>query len=163
MFGNFPSPLEVAISMHSSCIVDLFNSYSRNLDCPIVRMMQFSEVDVPSSAEYKTANSTKSDTNETSRFVFKRSQCKEFSTAVVGDIGTCKNDRSVRNKDQSRYGWSTEVPGDMHTKGYLCKAVFKAQCVGGFHNVVYSVMNRPKLTKEAFRKWTTISIASKKV
>jgi hypothetical protein len=152
MFGNFPSPLEMAISMESSCIVDLFNSCSRNLDCPVVRMMQFSDVDVPSSAEYEMANSTNSDTNETSRFVFKRSHCKEFPTAVVGDVGTCKNNRSVRNKDQSRYGWSTEVPGDMHTKGYICEAVFKAHGVGGFHKVVNSVMNRPKLTKEAFKK-----------
>ena len=38
------------------------------------------------------------------------------------------------------------------TKGYLCEAVFKAHGVGGFHKVVNSVMNRPKLTKEAFKK-----------
>ncbi len=40
----------------------------------------------------------------------------------------------------------------MHTKGYLCEAVFKAHGVGGFHKVVNSVMSRPKLTKEAFKK-----------
>ena len=153
MFSNFPSPLDMAISMESSDIIELFNSYSRNLDCPAVRMMQFSEADLPSSSsESEMANDTNSNANGTSRFVFKRSQCKEFPTAVVGDVGTCQNNRSVRNKDQSRYGWSTEVPGDMHTKGYLCEAVFKAHSVGGFHKVVNNVMNRPKLTKEAFKK-----------
>ena len=116
-------------------------------------MMQFNEADLPSSSsESEMANDTNSNANGTSRFVFKRSQCKEFPTAVVGDVGTCKNNRSVRNKDQSRYGWSTEVPGNMHTKGYLCEAVFKAHGVGGFHKVVNNVMNRPKLTKEGFQK-----------
>ena len=153
MFGNFPSPRDMAVSMESSDIVELFDSYSRNLDCPVVRMMQFSEVDLPSSTETEMENATTSNTNQTrAGFVFKRSECKEYPTAVVGDVGTCKNNRSVRNKDQSRYGWSTEVPGDMHTKGYLCEAVFKTHGVGGFHKVVNSIMNRPKLTKEAFKK-----------
>ena len=152
MFGNFPSPLDMALSMECSGIVELFESYSRNLDSPVVRMMQYSEVDLPSSAEAEMENGTSGNESETRGFVFKRSECKEFPTAVVGDVGTCKNNRSVRNKDQSRYGWSTEVPGDMHTKGYLCEAVFKAHGVGGFHKVVNSVMNRPKVTKEAFKK-----------
>ena len=30
MFGDFPSPLEMATTMESSCIIDLFESYSRN-------------------------------------------------------------------------------------------------------------------------------------
>lgn len=153
MFGNFPSPRDMAVSMESSGIVELVDSYSRNLDCPVVRMMQFSEVDLPSSAETEMENGTSGNTNQTrAGFVFKRSECKECPAAVVGDVGTCKNNRSVRNKDQSRYGWSTEVPGDMHTKGYLCEAVFKTHGVGGFHKVVNSIMNRPKLTKEAFKK-----------
>ena len=138
--------------MECSGIVELFESYSRSLDCPVVRMMQYSEVDLPSSAEAEMENGTSGNESETCGFVFKRSECKEFPTAVVGDVGTCKDNCSVRNKDQSRYGWSTEVPDDMHTKGYLCEAVFKAHGVGGFHKMVNSVMNTPKLTKEAFKK-----------
>ena len=46
----------------------------------------------------------------------------------------------------------TEVPGDMHAKGYLCEAAFKAHGSGGLHKILNVVMKRPKLTKEAFKK-----------
>ena len=40
----------------------------------------------------------------------------------------------------------------MHAQGHLCEAAFKAHGKGGFHKVVHDVMQRPKLTEEAFRK-----------
>lgn len=137
--------------MELSHVIDLFESYSHNLVC-LVKMMQFSERDTPTPAEYEMKDDGSGNASESNHFISKRSECKEFPTAVVGNIGTCKNNGSIRNKDCSRYGWSTEVSGDMHTKGYLCKAAFKAQGIGGFHKVVNSIMNRPKLTKEAFQK-----------
>ena len=45
-----------------------------------------------------------------------------------------------------------EIPGDMHAKGYLCEAAFKAHSSGGLHKLLSDVMKRPKLTKEAFKK-----------
>ena len=45
----------------------------------------------------------------------------------------------------------TEIPEDMHAKGHVCKAAFKAHGKGGFHNLVRSVMKRPKLTEEGFK------------
>ena len=66
--------------------------------------------------------------------------------------GTCKNNRSVKNTYDNAYGWCAEIPGDMHAKGYLCEAVFKAHGSGAFHKIVNTVMKRPKLTKEAFKK-----------
>ena len=112
--------------------------------------LSISEADLPSSSKSEMANDTNSNANGTSRFVFKRSQCKEFPTAVVGDVGTCKN--NVVSGIKISHGMDGQVPGDMHTKGYLFEAVFKAHGVGGFHKVVNNVMNRPKLTKEAFKK-----------
>ena len=50
------------------------------------------------------------------------------------------------------YGWCTEVPGNMHAKGYLCEAGFKAHGSGGLHKILNTVMKRSKLTKEAFKK-----------
>lgn len=79
-------------------------------------------------------------------FVYKRSDVQGFPTGIVGDVGTCKINRSVRNRNNTAYGWSTEIPGDMHTKGHLCEAVFKA------HKLVHTVMKRQKLTEEAFKK-----------
>ena len=58
----------------------------------------------------------------------------------------------MKNINARAYGWSTEIPGDMHAKGHLCEAAFKAHGKGGFHKVVNDVMKRPKLTEEVFRK-----------
>ena len=41
-------------------------------------------------------------------------------TLVVGDQGTNKIIRSVKDKSQLAYGWAAEVPGDMHARGRLC-------------------------------------------
>ena len=38
-------------------------------------------------------------------------------TLVVGDQGTNKIIRSVKEKSSSAYGWASEVPGDLHARG----------------------------------------------
>ena len=38
-------------------------------------------------------------------------------TLVVGDQGTNKIIRSVKEKSSSAYGWAAEVPGDLHARG----------------------------------------------
>ena len=44
--------------------------------------------------------------------------------AVVGDIWTCKVNRSVMKKlNSTGFGWMTEILGDLHPKGHLCEAV----------------------------------------
>jgi hypothetical protein len=40
----------------------------------------------------------------------------------------------------------------MHAKGHLCEAAFKVHGKGGFKKIVNGVMNRHKLTDEAFKK-----------
>ena len=49
------------------------------------------------------------------QFAYSRSldRCK---TLVVGDQGTNKVIRSVKEKSPSAYGWAAEVPGDMHAR-----------------------------------------------
>lgn len=54
---------------------------------------------------------------------------------LVSDQGTCKNKR-VKQKDQSAFGWTTEISGDLHTKGHLCETTFQAQGKGGFHHLI---------------------------
>ena len=55
-----------------------------------------------------------------------RTKAQSFPTAVVGDVSTCKVNRGVKQKTQSAYNWCAEIPGDMHAKGFLCEAAFKA-------------------------------------
>ena len=150
MFSDVPSPLEIAEAMEAQHIVELFKAYSNHLDCSIVTFMQTRGTNDQTLHEMRDVATCTPD--GPTGFVYRRSSCEKFPTAVVGDVGTCKNNRSVRNRNSAAYGWSTEVPGDMHTKGFLCEAVFKAHGTGGFHKVVNSVMKRPKLTKDAFKK-----------
>jgi hypothetical protein len=154
MFGSFPSPLEMAIAMDGEEIVNLFKKTSTYWECPVVSLIQKDTCDELVSVAETLSDDKMDDSssNNSEDFIYKRSECKKFPTAVVGDVGTCKNNRSVRNKDSTRYGWCTEIPGDMHAKGYLCEAAFKAHGSGGLHKLLSDVMKRPKLTKEAFKK-----------
>ena len=72
--------------------------------------------------------------------------------AVVGDIGTCKVNRNVKKKlNSTGFGWMTEILGDLHPKGYLCEAVFRAHGKGGILKIVNKVMKRFTQTKEVFK------------
>ena len=77
---------------------------------------------------------------------------KGILSLVVGDCGTCRNNRAVVNHTLSSFDWCSPVPGDLHTKGYLCEACFKDQGQGGLHFLVNKVLDCPKLTKDAFKK-----------
>ena len=101
---------------------------------------------------YIVSEEVKKEEVENDAFAFDRSKYKTCPTIIVGDNGTNKVCRGVRNRSTSAYGWCSEFPGDMHTKGYLCEACFKVMGKGGFHYLTHTVMKRPKLTQEAFGK-----------
>lgn len=155
LFGIFPSPLEMAVAMELAEIVDLFNVHSQN-ETPWINVIQceciFTHNRPTQSPSPASTDGIECDSSSEANFEYKRSENQGFLTAIVGDVGTCKVNRSVKNKNTSAYGWSTEIPGDMHAKGHLCEAAFKAHGKGGLHKVVNAVMNRPKLTEEAFKK-----------
>ena len=155
MYGSFPSPLDMAMAMEAHAIVNIFQSNTTNMQCPLPFLIQNDRCEVVKTeaeppVDEQMSNSDSDD--NCSHFTYKRSECRDFPTAVVGDVGTCKNNRGVRNRDSLKYGWFTEVPGDMQAKGYLCEAAFKAHGSGGLHKILNVVMKRPKLTKEAFKK-----------
>ena len=73
-----------------------------------------------------TANGTnetlviQEDTNiETDELGYYSRNLVNCKTLVVGDQGTNKIVRSVKDKSQLAYGWAAEVPGDMHARGRL--------------------------------------------
>ena len=91
--------------------------------------------------------------DESDRLVYKRSDISGFPTGIVGIVGMCKVNRSVRHRNNTAYSWSTDIPGDRHIKVHLCKALFKTHGKGGFHEIGHNtVMKRTKLTEKAFRK-----------
>ena len=155
LFGAFPTPINMATSMELTEIVDMFRRFEVSTNYPLISVLQ--KNNRHSTPEQSTldpterVNSDNSSQTE-SAFSYRRSVYEGFPTGIVGDVGTCKVNRSVKNRNGKAYGWSTEIPGDMHAKGHLCEAAFKAHGKGGFHKVVNDVMKRPKLTEEAFKK-----------
>lgn len=155
MFGSIPSPQEMAFAMELNDISDLFRIEAVANDSQLVDVLQRSPelaYHIESPPESTNDNILSNMHEKASSFVYNRFMEQGFPTGIVGDVGTCKINRSVRNRNNMAYGWSTEIPGDMHTKGHLCEAAFKAHGKGGFHILVQTVMNRKKLTKEAFKK-----------
>ena len=167
MFGSFPSPLEMAVAMKLTDITEIFSSDVKARKYKLLNAMQsYSNSDSDSSdfpmPDPCVLDKTIMDSDDSSQigtqtdrqddFAYQRTEFKGFPTALVGDVGTCKVNRSVRNRNSTAYGWSTDIPGDMHAKGHLCEAAFKAHGKGGFHKLVYSNMKRFKLTEEAFKK-----------
>ena len=99
MYSNFPSPLDMAIAMKADAIVNLFTSYNVNMQYSLPFLIQNDTCEVVMAEAQPPVNEQMSDSySNPSHFTYKRSECKEFPTAVVGDVGTCKNNRSVRNR-----------------------------------------------------------------
>ena len=155
-FAAIQTPKEMAIAMGLDDIVELLNGYEQDKYSKSVAVLENEAVltkplvtPLPENNDI-TLGDISEDTSDT--FVYKRSDVSGFPTGIVGDVGTCKVNRSVRNRNNTAYSWSTDIPGDMHTRGHLCEALFKAHGKGGFHEIVHTVMKRTKLTEEAFRK-----------
>ena len=77
-------------------------------------------------------------------------QSDGFLTPVVGDVGTCKTNCAAMSRSSS-YSWVGIIPGDLHNKGYYCEAVVKAHGASGLHYLLTNVLNRKRLTNEAFK------------
>ncbi len=148
-FTSIPSPYQMAEKMGLNDIISTFDKALavREVVRPLLQRLTSDVAPEQQHHEGQTTNRGQGDVE----FAYQRSGKHAFPTAVVGDQGTCKNNRSVKQKDQSAFGWVAEVPGDLHAKGHLCEAAFKAQEKGGFYHMVSDVMKRKKLTPEAFR------------
>ena len=149
LFSKMPSPLDIAKAMGLDDIVKLFESEPDSVEDSLL----WQRFEGGHACE-NLAHDDEVEINEVESdgFAFDRSMCKACPTIVVGDNGTNKVCRGVRNRSMSAYGWCSEFPGDMHTKGYLCETCFKVLGNGGFHYIIHTVMKRAKVTQEAFGK-----------
>ncbi len=117
--------------MELTDIVELFQSYSRANDNPIVEALQRFDSSFGNNKSSQNPIEDMDDdsnppTQSDGEYEYKRSDYKGFPTAVAGDVGTCKVNRGVKHRNSTAYGWMTEIPGDMHAKCYLCEATLKA-------------------------------------
>ncbi len=70
---------------------------------------------------------------------------------VVGDVGTCKTNAAVMSRSAA-FQWVGLCPGDLHNKLYFSESCFKAHGLSGMHYILYTVLNRKKLSKEVFKE-----------
>ena len=143
-----PSPMDMEENMELTDILELFQ-YQEKEDDDIDKIINDGS-NYCSDVSMETS-SNDGDGDDTVGIVFDRSMNVQCPTVIVGDQGTCKILRSAKNRSQEAFKWVAEVPGDLHTKGYLCEAAYKAQKSGVFLCVVNKVMKRPKVIDEAFR------------
>ena len=123
LYSNMPSPIEMAEVMELDEIVTIFEHELIENEYIHGTMGDVSTYHHIDPISEKSAEGSDNDEAET----YNQSVHVQFPTAVVGDQGTCKVTRSTKNRSQAAFKWVAEKPGDLHTKGYLCKAAYKAQ------------------------------------
>ncbi|XP_066290643.1 uncharacterized protein [Branchiostoma lanceolatum] len=77
---------------------------------------------------------------------------KNAPNVTVGDGLTNKNHLHCRLSDEVAFGWTTEMPGDMHTSGYAEECFAKSQGPGGLFHIISDVIKRKKVKKETYGK-----------
>ena len=95
MYGSFPSPLDMAMEAHA---INLFQSNTANMQCPLPFLIQNDRCEIMKTEAEPPVDEqmSNSDGNDNcSHFAYKRSECRDFPTAVVEDVGNCKNNRGV--------------------------------------------------------------------
>lgn len=131
LFIMMPSPLDITKAMGLKDIVNMFENEPEDEEDRLLHL-KFERGGASDNLNI-VSEEVKKEEAENDAFAFDRSKCKTCPTIIVGDNGTNKVCRGVRNRSTSAYGWCSEFSGDMHTKGYLCEACFKVMGKGGFH------------------------------
>ena len=69
---------------------------------------------------------------------------------AVGDVKSTTTTRGLRNRCPDEFGSFSETPGDFHTIGYCMEIISRLYGSGGFFYVIRHILNRCKITTEAF-------------
>lgn len=112
-FSSVRGPRQIAFKLGFENIVTMIDDYLANDNQTDIEVWEITNHS-PSASLAKLNEETTIDTNEQGCYSRNLRKCK---TLVVGDQGTNKMIRSVKNKSASAYSWAAEVPGDMHTRG----------------------------------------------
>ena len=146
-FSTIPSPHVIAksLNLEAARIMDQKSKESKSLDSSIWKIFQDGEI---SSGTIQESNADfDSIADDPYQFNRKNKSCK---TLFVGDQGTNKVLRGVKNHSEAAYGWCSKVPGDMHAKGYLYEVCKKVMKPGGFMHILCNVISRTKINDDSF-------------
>ena len=112
LFRNIPSPLEIARKLELAEVYEELNPDQSDDEDFEVRF--YDHILQRSTTERNMAAEATDAEEEITR------ASKGFLTGVVGDVGTCKSNRSVMERSGT-HDWVAVVPGDLHMKGSLCE------------------------------------------
>ena len=149
-FPSIPSPHAIAkkLELEVSYVMDKMYSEERTTDSELWKAVQNEEdLEEPGLAQDEVTGMDVG--QEDGAYNFNR---KSTLTLFVGDQGTNKIMRGVKGRSEAAYGWCAEVPGDLHTKGYLYEVCKKVMTPGGFMHIVQDVLLRRKIVPESFGK-----------
>ena len=115
-FVSVPGPRKIAEKMGLETIRTLIENClakETEQDIAVSEAVEFKSTDLAVGAGTSTNPDSITRADNLSR---KQTRGK---TLLVGDQGTNKIIRSVKEKSASAYGWANEVPGDMHARGKI--------------------------------------------
>ena len=150
-FNTIPNPRDMAAKMEMEVlsIMDNISKQDMATDVDIwqnIEMSEEKEKDIP-------MNEVQDPTTNEEAYTCSRKN-DSCVTLFVGYQGTNKVMRGVRGRSEKAYGWCSEVPGDMHAKGYLYEVCKKVMAPGGFMHILQKVLSRWKINAESFGKRT---------
>eukprot|EP00794_Sanderia_malayensis_P012417 gene12417-13702_t len=141
LFAGIPSPLEMASKLQVADIYDILNPDSSDAEDEVIMSYDLSFSKLKDLGSNATSDVSENIDRATDGFI----------TGVVGDVGTCKSNTGVMERS-SALSWVGVIPGDLHMKGTFIESCFKEQGPGGFHYIVRTVLKRPHLNEDAFKK-----------
>ena len=146
-FTTIPSPHVIAesLNLEAAKIMDRKSNESKSLDSSIWKIFQDGEIS--NGATHESSADFDPIADDPYQFNRKNKSCK---TLFVGDQGTNKVLRGVKNRSEVAYGWCSEVPGDMLAKGYLYEVCKKVMKPGGFMHILCNVISRTKINDDSF-------------
>ncbi|CAB4007638.1 ankyrin [Paramuricea clavata] len=114
-FSSVPGPRQIASKLGFENIVTIIDDFLANENQTDLEVWEVTSHS-PNEPLVVLNDETAVETNKLGYYSRNITNCK---TIIVGDQGTKKMIRSVKNKSQSTYSWAADVPGDMHTRD-LC-------------------------------------------
>ncbi len=149
-FSTIPNPKDMAAKMETD-VLSLMDDISIQDMAIDVDIWQIFETSEKKQNECSPMNEVPIPTTDDKVYEYSRKN-DSCVTLFVGDQGTNKVMRGVRGRSEAAYGWCSEVPGDMHAKGYLYEVCKKVMTSGGFMHILQQVLSRRKITSESFGK-----------
>ena len=118
LFDSVPCPIDIARKLELAEIYECLNTdTSDDEDHDLQRYNNFKSIENQSNKYVNTSSDAGTSINRGTQ---------GFLTGVVGEVGTCKCNRSVMERSNS-FSWVGIITGDFHMKGSIIECCFKGK------------------------------------